>query len=206
MEKKLHSAVPIYAAGLAVALYGLLFPLYAPLHILLSLVLGAAVYLLLARWIPDKIVRVEPPVEAFSSGQRDVDEQLREAREQLLALQALEQRIQKLPLHAQIVRMRTAATDILRSVAEKPERIGLIRRFLNYYLPTTVKLLTHYADLPEAAALGHIQRSRQAIEDNAEQMARAFEKQLDSLYADTALDISTDLDVLDTLLGQENLK
>ena len=47
MEKKLHSAVPIYAAGLAVALYGLLFPLYAPLHILLSLVLGAAVYLLI---------------------------------------------------------------------------------------------------------------------------------------------------------------
>ena len=71
----------------------------------------------------------------------------------------------------------------------------------------TVKLLNAYADMDRQPVQGeNIRKSKQEIEETLDTLNTAFEKLFDSVYADEALDISTDISVLKTLLAQEGLQ
>ena len=77
---------------------------------------------------------------------------------------------------------------------------------MDYYLPMTVKLLNAYADMDRQPVQGEtIQASKQEIEATLDTLNLAFEKLLDSVFKDTALDVSSDISVLNTLLAQEGL-
>ena len=77
---------------------------------------------------------------------------------------------------------------------------------MDYYLPMTVKLLRAYADMDAQPVQGDtILSSKREIEDTLDTLNRAFEKLLDELFQDTALDVSSDISVLQTLLAQEGL-
>ena len=78
---------------------------------------------------------------------------------------------------------------------------------MDYYLPTTVKLLEAYAQMDAQPVGGeNIQTAKKEIEDTLDTLNTAFEKLLDSLFQETAWDISSDISVLNTLLAQEGLK
>lgn len=77
---------------------------------------------------------------------------------------------------------------------------------MDYYLPMTVKLLNAYADMDTQPIQGEtIQNSKREIEATLDTLTAAFEKLLDDLFEDTALDVSSDISVLNTLLAQEGL-
>ena len=77
---------------------------------------------------------------------------------------------------------------------------------MDYYLPMTVKLLTAYADMDAQPIQGqNIQASKREIEETLDTLNMAFENLLDDLFRDTALDVSSDITVLQTLLAQEGL-
>ena len=77
---------------------------------------------------------------------------------------------------------------------------------MEYYLPTTVKLLEAYEDLDGQPVQGaNIISSKQEIEKTLDTLNVAFEKLLDSLFQDTAWDVSSDISVLHTMLAQEGL-
>ena len=77
---------------------------------------------------------------------------------------------------------------------------------MNYYLPTSLKLLNSYISLKEQSISGdNIHKTVSNIEGMLSTIADAFEKQLDNLFADQALDISTDITVLEGMLTQEGL-
>ena len=79
-------------------------------------------------------------------------------------------------------------------------------RLMDYYLPTTVKLLEAYEDLDtQPIQTENILESKQQIEDTLDTLSVAFEKLLDSIFRDTAWDVSTDISVLHTVLAQEGL-
>ena len=81
-----------------------------------------------------------------------------------------------------------------------------IRRFTNYYLPDAVKILTAYAELEKRGVSGeNADTVRRQVADNAASIAKAFENQLDSLFEGEALDISTDLEVLQNFLKGQGL-
>ena len=87
-----------------------------------------------------------------------------------------------------------------------PEKAAEIRRFMNYYLPTTLKLLNSYDKLSRQRVKGeNIQKTMFEIEGMMETIAGAFEKQLDSLFDDDALDIAADISVMESILKQEGL-
>ena len=89
---------------------------------------------------------------------------------------------------------------------QSPNRAGQLRSFLSYYLPTTLKILRAYARMEEQGVEGENIRSAKArIEGMMDKVVEALDKQLDALFADEALDISTDITVLEQMLAQEGL-
>ena len=91
-------------------------------------------------------------------------------------------------------------------VQEHPEIIPDLKKLMNYYLPMTVKLLDAYEEMDQQPVQGeNIQASKKEIADTLDTLNQAFEKLLDSVFQDTAWDVSSDISVLHTLLAQEGL-
>lgn len=87
-----------------------------------------------------------------------------------------------------------------------PEQVDDLDKFINYYLPTTLKLVDAYRDFDAQSVQGdNIKTAKKEIESTLETIIYAFETLLDSLYEDDALDISTDISVLQTMFAQEGL-
>ena len=105
-----------------------------------------------------------------------------------------------------ISRMETLVRKIFDRVEEHPEVVPELKKLMDYYLPMTVKLLKAYADMDAQPVQGeNIQNSKREIEATLDTLNTAFEKLLDSIFKTTALDVSSDISVLNTLLAQEGL-
>ena len=98
-------------------------------------------------------------------------------------------------------------TDKIMQDAEKdPSDLPQIRRFFSYYLPTTLKLLSTYESLSAVGIEGdNIDASRKNISDMLDTAIEAYKKRLDSLFENQALDIETDIDVMNQMLEREGL-
>lgn len=95
---------------------------------------------------------------------------------------------------------------IFQRVEQHPELIGDLHKFMDYYLPTTMKLLKAYEELDKQEVEGeNIKTAKQEIENTLDTINTAFENLLDSFYKETAWDVSTDISVLKTMLAQEGL-
>ena len=109
-------------------------------------------------------------------------------------------------ISAKISRMEMLVDRIFDRVEDHPESVDDIRKLMEYYLPTTVKLLDAYEDLDAQPVQGeNIISSKQEIEKTIDTLNVAFEKLLDDLFQDTAWDLSSDISVLETMLAQEGL-
>lgn len=105
-----------------------------------------------------------------------------------------------------IDRMEQIIQRIFSRVRTNPEVIPDLKKLMDYYLPMTVKLLNAYADMDAQSVQGEtILSAKQEIEETLDTLNLAFEKLLDSLFLDTAMDVSSDISVLQTLLAQEGL-
>ena len=109
-------------------------------------------------------------------------------------------------ISAKISHMEMIVRRIFERAEAHPEIVPDLKKLMDYYLPMTVKLLNAYADMDAQPVQGeNIQSSKREIEDTLDTLNRAFEKLLDSVFADTAMDVSSDISVLNTLLVQEGL-
>lgn len=105
-----------------------------------------------------------------------------------------------------ISKMELIVQNIFKRVQTHPEVVPDLKKMMDYYLPTTVKLLDAYAELDAQSVQGeNITNSKREIEQTLDTLNQAFEKLLDSIFKDTAWDVSTDISVLQTLLAQEGL-
>lgn len=104
-------------------------------------------------------------------------------------------------------KMEQLVQRIFDEVRIHPEVAPDLQKMMDYYLPTTSKLLDAYRELDKQPVAGDNIRSTKAeIEQTVDTLNVAFEKLLDSLFADRAWDISSDISVLNTMLAQEGLK
>lgn len=109
-------------------------------------------------------------------------------------------------ISAKISRMELLVDRIFDRVEQNPDSVNDMRRMMDYYLPTTMKLLEAYKELDAQPVQGeNIISSKKEIEDTIDTLNLAFEKLLDSLFQDTAWDVSSDISVLHTMLAQEGL-
>ncbi len=106
-----------------------------------------------------------------------------------------------------ISKMELIVRRIFERAEANPEIVPDLKKLMDYYLPMTVKLLNAYADMDKQPVQGeNIQASKREIEETLDTLNQAFEKLLDELFSDTAMDVSSDISVLNTLLAQEGLK
>ena len=102
--------------------------------------------------------------------------------------------------------MESITNKIFRTVIEQPDKAPQIRRFMDYYLPTTLKMLRGYRKMDERKVSGQeAENVKDKIESAMDVVIGAFKKQLNTLYQNDILDISTDIDVLETMLKQDGL-
>ena len=203
IEVRRKSVLPWYFAGLVWLVGALALPIYQLWALVVVAVLSVVGFVAARRVCPDVVSRKEVP---FMTGKEDADQMLALIDQKRRELHELNVRIEDAPLSAAMDRMEKACLGILDEVEQHPEKAVQVRRFANYYLQDAVKILTLYAELEEKGVQGENAAGvRAEVAQNAQTIATAFENQLDSLFARDALDISTDLEVLNGMLKGQGL-
>ncbi|MCL2165796.1 MAG: 5-bromo-4-chloroindolyl phosphate hydrolysis family protein [Clostridiales bacterium] len=208
MKKELirKSPFPFYLAGTCWLIYSLLLPFYRMTDILIAAALSAVVFLVSSKVFTPirEVVEIE---ESFApSGSRQADEMISRGQTLLKEIREANQKIDRAELSDQISRLEDICRQIFREVQRRPQKAPLIRRSLDYYLPVVLKLLQSYFNMEEQKIQGeNIQAAMAKIENIMDTVLKAFSTQLDGLYKDEALDISTDITVLQGMLAQEGL-
>ncbi|WP_283129248.1 5-bromo-4-chloroindolyl phosphate hydrolysis family protein [Allofournierella massiliensis] len=203
IEVRRKSVLPWYFAGLVWLVGALALPIYQLWALVVVAVLSVVGFVAARRVCPDVVTRKEVP---FMTGKEDADQMLALIDQKRRELHELNVRIEDAPLSAAMERMEKACLGILNEVEQHPEKAAQVRRFANYYLQDAVKILTLYAELEEKGVQGENAAGvRAEVAQNAQTIATAFENQLDSLFARDALDISTDLEVLNGMLKGQGL-
>lgn len=226
IEKYKPSNGRYWLTGIVCMLYALNGPLYRWQDLITFVVVGAAAFFIGGKifkgkkyYVPAESVQPEKkpesekkpepkaePQKKVSTGDPEVDKIIEEGYKYLHELRDVNIRIPDEVMTKRIDRMEVASADIFAYIAEHPEKAAEIRRFMNYYLPTTLKLLNSYDKLSRQRVKGeNIQKTMFEIEGMMETIAGAFEKQLDSLFDDDALDIAADISVMESILKQEGL-
>lgn len=202
-EKRVRPVLPLYLAALVWPVASLIFPPYKLGNLVLIAALSAALYLVGRRLCPVRVVRTQLP---YATGSEDVDAMLTGIAANLDALHTLNEAIPDTQLSRAMDRMEKAGRSIVSVVEGAPDKARQIDRFARYYLPEVVKLMSAYANLERNGVKG--ENADQIVSElrrNAETTATAFENQLDALYSAEAMDISTDIEVLDSILKSQNL-
>ncbi len=205
MKKIVHkSAIPLYAVAVTWLLYALLFPLYKLPHFLLAAAAGAVVGVVARLFCRDTVEEV--PEEPKTTGNAELDKMIEDGKKAIAEMKRLDDNIADPTISAQIVRLQQLAGKIFAQVEQNPEKLPQIRKFMNYYLPTTLKILNAYDRMGEQGVAGeNITSTMQKVEGMMDTIIKAFEKQLDNLFGAEAMDISTDMVVLENMMAREGL-
>ncbi len=138
--------------------------------------------------------------------ERAVLDVVREGKETIGQINAANREIKGEIISKKLLRLEIVITKIFQYIEENPNEILEIRKFMDYYLPTTLKLVTVYRELESETFQGPtIRATKKEIQETLDTINEAFENLLDGFYEETAMDISSDISVLNTLLAQEGL-
>ena len=229
-KQKKQSVIPIYAVGLVWLSRAISGNLSSFGQIIKTVILSAVVYGVLRIFFPDKIKQADPekpaqqpaaPKQAQpeqkpqteenkqdepSTGNAELDAVLKQGAQSVQKIQALNDEIPDFKLSAQIKQIEILTEKIFAYVKEHPQDIGEIRQFLNYYLPTTIKLLEQYVVLQnQGMRMGNIDEGMQKIENMLDKVIVAFQRQLDGLFESSVVDITADIQVMEQMMASEGL-
>ena len=219
---KKRSVLPIYFVGLTWLVWAwiLCLPLYRPVHYVMAALLSMAAYFGGKMLFPDRGYEVPEPAapgpaqaaakpgaeKPRSTGNPEIDALLDERARAVSEMRRLNDSIKDAAISAQISHLEATTGKIIDAVVEAPSKLPQIRKFMNYYLPTTLKLLNAYDRMDSTGVSGsNIDGTKGKIEDMLDTICTAFSRQLDNLYGEEALDISADITVMEQMLAQEGL-
>ena len=220
MTAKRKPAAPFYAVAALWLLGGLFLPLYSNTAIALLAAVSAAVFLLVngicqggraaagsaGTEKKEEAKAPEKPKEEPSTGNPELDKAIKDGKLALSEMKRLDDNIADPGVSADIVRLEQVSEKIFEAVKDQPEKLPQIHKFMDYYLPTTLKLLNAYDRMSATGVSGeNIDGTLDKVEGMMRNIVAAFEKQLDALYGSDALDISTDITVLETMMAREGL-
>ncbi len=212
-----RSSAPLYFAAAAWLLWGLTLPLYRPIHYVLAAAVSAGAAFLGKAVFPDReyekrsgeapqTQEAKPEEKGVVTNDPAIAELIVERDRAIGEMKRLNDAIQDPVISGQIDRLEADTEKIVAHVAAHPEKLSQIRKFMNYYLPTTLKLLNAYDRMDGAGISGeNIDSTKTRVEGMMELLVTAFDRQLDALFGDEALDVATDIKVMETLLAREGL-
>lgn len=224
---KKRAVAPFYAIGVVWLSWAIFFPLYSTIHYIEAAVVSLAAFFLMKLLFPDRVIvvpdakRTEEPVKKpreetveepvketkpKSTGNPEIDALMVERDRAISEMRRLNDNILDEGISTQIDYLEKDTEKIIDHVVANPKKLSQIRRFLNYYLPTTLKLLNAYDRMDSVGISGtNIDGTKGKIEAMLSTICEAFDKQLDALFGDEALDISTDITVMEQMLSREGI-
>jgi len=200
-EKRTKSAMPIYVSALTWLVFAVFIPMYRIENIGLAFASSIVIYILSRRFFADKVEYVEKFV---TTGDKSADEVILKGRKLLEDLQKINKKISDAKMRAQINLLFDYGNKILNFVQSDVSKISNIGMFMDYFLPTTIKLLNNYLELTknknETTAL-----AKENIEKLVEKIVTNFKNELDGLYEDRAMDIKLEVAVMEEMIKREGL-
>lgn len=156
--------------------------------------------------IEEQKVEEQKKIEEEDPFQREVAKALREGETYLSQIRAANNAIPGKEISKKLDDLEMIIRKIFEQLQNHPEKIPEMNKFMEYYLPTTLKLVNAYKEFDRQALEGeNISSGKREIEKTLDTINKAFLNLFDNLFADTAMDISTDISVLRTMLAQEGL-
>ena len=124
----------------------------------------------------------------------------------ILQIRKLNDEIKDYAVSERIYRIEEHTQNIFDYVTDHPEAMPQIRSFMNYYLPTTLKLLSSYSKIEQVGVAGeNMKKSKENIERILDMLVVGFEQQVDKLFGNESLDISSEITVLEAMMKQDGL-
>ena len=203
-------AVSFLVIGVTVAAYALIFPFHHWQHYLIgggvALLLGRIAFIMAQGVDTSKEAPAQQQQQIPKTGDSAVDSLVEKGQEMLKEIRHENELIPDADLSARMDQLDDVADRIFRTVAEQPGKAPQIRRFMDYYLPTTLKMLQGYRKMEERQVSGaEADATRNQIRQAMDVVLKAFDKQLHALYQDDMLDLNTDIDVMEAMLRQDGL-
>lgn len=202
-ERRLKNPLPYYTVGIVWIFCGFIFPMYVFMNWVIATVLSVVVFIIARKKAPDKIIIVESKVEP--TGNHLADSYIQQGRENIKTLYNI--RLNDPNIEKDKEKLVDLASKIIDFIAKYPRKANQITNFIDYYLPTTISLLESYGYLLDQGQNSeNIKTSKEKIKQIMPTMIVAFEKHLDSLFSDKALDIQAEFMLLQDLLKREGLQ
>lgn len=206
-----RSVAPIYLAGAVWLIFALFFSLHQVWDYLLCGAVSIGVLIAGRAVFPDKTYEVpdpkpKEPEKPKTTGNPEIDALVKERDRAVSEMRRLNDAIEDAKISRQIDHLEAVTRKIIDLVVAEPKKLPQIRKFMSYYLPTTLKILNSYDRMGSAGVDGeNISTTKQKIEAMMDTIVTAYDKQLDALYGEEALDISTDITVMEQMLQQEGI-
>lgn len=207
VKKIRKSVAPFYGVAAVWLGYSFLVGLHALSDFLIVAALSIGAFWLLGKIFPGEEIEEEVPEEKKepeTTGNAELDKMIDDGEKAISEMRRLNDNIADEKISRDIESLEKSSRAIFDQVKATPEKLPQIRKFMDYYLPTTLKLLNAY-DRMSAAGIGgeNIDATKSRVETMMTTIVAAFEKQYDSLFGADALDISTDISVLETMMARE---
>lgn len=145
-------------------------------------------------------------VEEEETGNTRLESMLIKGRDYFSKIEILKRRLKNEEFLSKVSRTELLTANIFKRIKEKPELATSTEKFVDYYLPTTIKLLEAYIEAEETSSFSdQLAVTKKEINESFDTINSAYNELLDQLYEDKRLDIKTDISVLETMLRQEGL-
>lgn len=206
VKKVTKSVLPFYGVAAIWVGYAALFGLHRIGDFLLVSGVSVLGFLLLDRMsMREELVEVpETEREPVSTGNAQLDKMIEDGEKAISEMRRLNDAIEDEKISGDIEKLEKSTAAIFAQVKAQPEKLPQIRRFMDYYLPTTLKLLNAYDRMSATGISGeNIDATRERVDQMMTTIVGAFEKQYDALFDADALDISTEISVLETMMARE---
>ena len=136
----------------------------------------------------------------------DAKSTIKIGRDYIEQIKTVRNHLYKEDISMELDKLGNISEQILNQVEKNPEKAQEVNKFIDHYLPITIKLINSYEELNNQVIQGdNIKNAKIEIEKSIDLINKAFENLLDDLFEDVVLDISTDISVLKTLFKQEGL-
>lgn len=158
-----------------------------------------------ARAVEEKPQPSKPqPEQSAAAG--DLDAMISQGQDCIRRLRNMNDNIPGEEISAKLFRLENLLKEIFEGLKEHPEQLPQMQKFMNYYLPTTLKLVGAYEQFDDLSAQGEeIREAKAEIEKTLDTINCAFEELLNRMFRETAFDVTTDAQVLQTMLAKEGL-
>jgi len=204
IEVKKKSILPVYGTAAVWALYCLLFPLYRTWHFIVLACVGVLAYVVLSKVFPGTIERYEAPEEPERTGNEKIDALLADGEKAVAEMRRIGKSISDSTVQAKIDDLTNITDKIFKKQLIEPGVYSQVKRFADFFLPTSIKLLNAYDRFGQSGVAGeNIIGTMKRIDAALDTTIDSYRKFFDSLFENQAIDIETDISVLETMLKRD---